>query len=71
MGDYTNDKKIIYEKPVVEESNALKMELSSFINAVVDKKRPAVSGEDGREALRVAIEITHTIKNQMQNFGIK
>jgi len=57
--------KIVYERHQVEEANALKLELQSFIEAVQNKKRPAVSGEDGREALRVAIEITGMIKAQL------
>ncbi len=57
-------KKIIYERRQIEEANALKMELESFINSVKTGKRPAVSGEEGKEALRVAIEITDKIKSQ-------
>jgi len=70
IGSIQKQKKIIYEKPPVQEGNALKMELTSFIEAVLEGKRPAVSGEEGREALRVAIEITQMIKNQLQSLGI-
>jgi len=59
-------KKITYERRQIEEANALKMELESFLDAVRTGKRPAVSGEEGREALRVAIEITDMINSQIK-----
>ena len=59
-------KKITYERRQIEETNALKMELESFINSVRIGTRPAVSGEEGKEALRVAIEITDMIKSQVR-----
>ena len=70
IGDPEKKKKIIYQKPNAEEVNALKEELISFIDCVQNKKQPIVSGEDGREALRVAIEITNLIKTQLQTYGI-
>jgi predicted dehydrogenase len=63
-------KKIIYERRQIEEANALKMELESFLQSVQTASRPAVSGEDGREALRVAIEITDMIKSQVGDFRV-
>jgi predicted dehydrogenase len=63
-------KKIIYERRQIEEANALKMELESFLQSVQSGSRPAVSGEDGREALRVAIEITDMIKSQVGDFRV-
>ncbi len=66
----TQQKKIIYQKPQVEEGNALKSELSSFIECVQQNKLPVVSGHDGREALRVAIEITRMIKDQLRMLGM-
>ncbi len=66
LNQYGQIKKIIYERRQIEESNALKMELESFLSAVRTGKQPAVSGEEGREALRVAIEITDMIKSQVK-----
>jgi predicted dehydrogenase len=60
--------KIIYERKQVEEVNALKMELETFVNSISKSFAPAVSGEDGREALRVAIEITEMIRQQLISF---
>ncbi|MBD3287568.1 gfo/Idh/MocA family oxidoreductase [candidate division KSB1 bacterium] len=71
FGDNQQGRKIIYEKPPVEEGNALKMELASFIEAIKTNSEPAVSGEQGKEALRVAIEITQMIKEQLQTLGIE
>ena len=57
--------KIVYERKQVEEANALKMELETFLNSIKTGIKPAVTGEDGREALRVAIEITDMIREQV------
>ena len=59
-------KKITYERRQIDETNALKMELESFIESVKTGIRPVVSGEEGKEALRVAIEITDLIKSQVK-----
>lgn len=66
LNQYGKSKKITYERRQIEEANALKMELESFLNSVKTGKRPAVSGVDGREALRVAIQITEMIKSQVK-----
>jgi predicted dehydrogenase len=55
-------KRIIYEQPEVKEVNALKHELSLFINSVRTNSRPVVSGEDGLKALVVAQQIINKIK---------
>ncbi len=68
IDQHSQPKKIVYERRQVEEANALKLELLSFLDSIQQQKRPAVSGEDGREALRVAIEITGKIKQQLENF---
>ncbi len=66
IDQYGKTKKITYERRQIEETNALKMELESFIKSVRNGKRPVVSGEEGKEALRVAIEITDMIKSQIK-----
>jgi predicted dehydrogenase len=50
--------KILKEEP-------LKKELESFVQCVLEKKRPIVSGEEAREALGVAIDITKQIKAKL------
>jgi len=55
-------KKLVYEQPQVKEINALEYELQLFVNSVLNKTRPIVSGEDGLRALKVADEIINKIE---------
>ena len=48
FGKFAQDIEIIHEEP-------LKEELSSFLNCVVNNKRPVISGEDGLNALKMVI----------------
>ncbi|MBS1271677.1 MAG: scyllo-inositol 2-dehydrogenase (NAD(+)) [Candidatus Marinimicrobia bacterium] len=53
--EYDGSKKqIIYEQPKIEETNALKDELQSFVQSIKSGEKPLVSGEDGVRALEVA-----------------
>ena len=45
----------------ITKADSLKEELSDFIECVRSNKRPLVSGEEGREALAVALEISKQI----------
>ena len=44
----------------------LKREMADFVDAVVSRRAPAVTAEDGRRALAVAQQITDKIDSQMQ-----
>jgi predicted dehydrogenase len=55
-------KRLIYEQPQIKEINALKYELQLFVDSVIQKTKPVVSGEDGLRALKVAEEIIKKIK---------
>jgi predicted dehydrogenase len=44
----------------------LKRELADFVDAVVSRRAPTVTGEEGRRALAVAQQITDKIERQMQ-----
>lgn len=55
-------RQILCERPAVEAAEPLKLELASFVRAARDEIPPAVTGEDGREALRVTLEIVEKIK---------
>ncbi len=58
-------KRVLYEKRTRENVNALKEELKAFVEAILQNKEPPVTGEDGREALRVALQIMEQVaKNQ-------
>jgi len=54
-------KRIVYEKRQPEQQNALKLELQSFIEAIRNNTPPLVTGEDGRNALKVALQILEQI----------
>ena len=45
----------------LEKGDALLEETKSFVNAVLEKKRPVVSGEDGLAALKLAEKIVESI----------
>ena len=70
MENLKKQKKIIYEKPSVSDGNALLMELNSFVDSVQHHERPAVSAEEGKEALRIASVITDMIKTELKQYGI-
>lgn len=57
-------KQIIYEKLQSEGENALKSELEAFVDAVIQKEKPVVTGEDGLKALEVATLILNKIRNK-------
>jgi len=52
---------IISEETVYEESDALALEIDSFIQAILNKAAPKVTGDDGRRALKTALEITRLV----------
>ena len=45
-------------------------ELNSFVDSVQHHERPAVSAEEGKEALRIASVITDMIKTELKQYGI-
>jgi predicted dehydrogenase len=47
-------KKLVYEQPAQKELNALQYELQLFVDSVLCKTKPLVSGVDGLRALKVA-----------------
>lgn len=50
-------KKVLFDKPDIEETNAIREELESFQQAIVTGSRPVVNIEDGTKALEVATRI--------------
>lgn len=72
--DYVKQEAFIYKKHggliskhalPIEKEEPLKKELISFVNCVTNNKKPVVSGVEGRDALKLALEITQKIwKNQ-------
>ena len=49
------------EEANLEQGDALKSEIESFIDCIRNEKRPIVSGEDGLRALETAIRITEQV----------
>jgi predicted dehydrogenase len=47
----------------VDKKEPLRVELESFLAAVAERSRPLVSGEEGREALRVALAVMGEMKS--------
>ncbi len=60
----SKNKKIIYERPIRKEINALKYELELFVNAVRYNGTPEVTAEDGLCALEVAHAVSEKIRKQ-------
>ncbi|GBD92636.1 4-carboxy-2-hydroxymuconate-6-semialdehyde dehydrogenase [bacterium BMS3Abin05] len=54
-------KKILYEKRTQENLNALKEELSAFVTSILEDSTPLVTGDDGRKALDVALQIMRQV----------
>ncbi len=59
-------KTIIYEKPEIEKGDMLTSEIESFLDAVKNRAKPKVSGEDGKRALEVALEIVNKAKEHRE-----
>jgi len=59
-----SDKKLNKEKIRIKKKEPLKVELKSFVNCVRNNKRPVVSGYEGRQALRVALDILDKINSK-------
>ncbi len=61
----SDETKIKKEKIKIRKKNALKVELKSFVDCVRNRKRPLVSGQEGRQALRVALDILDKIQTPL------
>lgn len=58
---HKTNKKITKERINIKKEDSLKSELKSFINCVKTHQTPLVSGEEGRRALKIALEIVKKI----------
>ena len=50
----------------MEPGDALENEIRSFLHSSVTRTPPAVTGEDGRDALAVAIRINEQIRKNLE-----
>jgi len=65
---YSKDERGIHKKNIpIEKEEPLKKELEHFLDCVREDQRPKVSGVEGREALKVALEITQKIWEHRQS----
>ncbi len=57
-------------KPQITQGEPLRLEIESFLNCVRDRKRPVVSGKDGRAALELALQINVAIAEHSRRAGL-
>jgi predicted dehydrogenase len=57
-------------KVQVEQGEPLRLEIASFLSAVRERSQPVVSGEDGRAALALALEINAAIHEHAKRAGL-
>lgn len=62
MGEGKRDKEIIFQKPDIHPHNAIKLELSTFAECILNGDTPAVTIDDGYKALEVAHRILEKLK---------
>lgn len=62
LGEGKPIKKIFFDKPEIGEVNAIKEELRTFAEAIIEDKMPVVPIEDGYRALDVAQQILDKLK---------
>jgi len=63
-----NFPEVTTSKQVYAETDPLNDEITAFIHAVASRSEPAVTGEDGRNALRIALNIIEQIERGCRNF---
>jgi predicted dehydrogenase len=61
---------IALDKPKVEQREPLRAEIESFLDSVRTRRKPAVSLEEGRRALEIALQITHAIEAHHRVAGL-
>ncbi len=66
MGPEKNSKQIWVEKPEIKSINAIKTELETFNESIVNNTEPLVTIMDGYASLEVAYQIMEKIENNIQ-----
>jgi len=59
-----------FEKPPVQPGEPLRLEIESFLDCVRTRSAPRVSGEDGRAALALALDINAAIAAHAERAGL-
>jgi predicted dehydrogenase len=57
---------VTIEEANLEQGDALKSEIESFLECIRNDRRPIVSGEDGLRALETAIRITEQVHANLE-----
>ncbi|MBL4647525.1 MAG: Gfo/Idh/MocA family oxidoreductase [Gammaproteobacteria bacterium] len=57
-----------HKKHKFPKSDAIKAEIAAFLDAIIHDKPVVVSGEDGRNALQTALDITDTIYQSIETY---
>ncbi len=68
-GNTDEHKEISFETHKLTGTDVLMAEIRSFVDAVADGLRPQVTGEDGKRALEVAVEISRHINEEITRTG--
>jgi predicted dehydrogenase len=58
------------EKPEVRSGEPLRLEIESFLDCARTRSKPLVSGEDGRAALSLALDVTSAIAVHAERAGL-
>lgn len=61
---------VTMNRPAVQQEEPLRAEIKSFLDAVRTRNKPVVSLEDGRRALKIALEILDAIAEHHKRAGI-
>ncbi|MCE7991049.1 MAG: Gfo/Idh/MocA family oxidoreductase [Roseivirga sp.] len=69
LGENKGKKEIIFENPKVHPVNAIREELFTFHQAIVNDTEPVVTIQDGYQALKVAHDILDIIETNLKQIG--
>lgn len=69
LGENKGKKEIIFENPKVHPVNAIREELFTFHEAIVNNTEPIVTIQDGYQALKVAHDILDIIEANLKQIG--
>lgn len=69
MGPEKNQKQIYVEKPEIKSINAIKTELETFHESIIDNKEPLVTIMDGYTSLELAYQIMEKIESNVKLLG--
>jgi len=74
--DYVKQEAVLYRKINnritgklinIKKEEPLKKELEAFIGCIKSGERPLVSGEEGRDALKIALQIENAVKQNLKD----